>query len=90
MSGCHSYHSAGAGDTNTGAGAIGGDIEGGDTEVRGRGQSDGGQPGDPPLPPVLGLPRVLARPLDRAHHGHHIRVSVMASCYHPLSQSGPG
>ena len=42
---------------------------------RGGGQSDGYQPGDPPLHPVLGLPRVLGRPLDCAHHGHHIRVS---------------
>ena len=41
----------------------------------GGGQSDGYQPGDPPLHPVLGLPRVLGRPLDCAHHGHHIRVS---------------
>lgn len=48
----------------------------GDTQgERGGGQSDGYQPGDPPLHPVLGLPRVLGRPLDCAHHGHHIRVS---------------
>ena len=48
-------------------------------DTRAGGQSDGGQPGDPPLRPVLGLPRVLARPLDCAHHGHHIRVSVSVS-----------
>ena len=77
---------AGAGDTNTGAGDIGEDIEGWDTVLWGRGHSDGGQPGDPPVPPVLGLPRVLARPLDRAHHGHHIRVSVLM--FLSVSESG--
>ena len=56
-------------------------------DTRGRGQSDGDQPGDPPLHRVLGLPRVLGRPLDCAHHGHHIRVSNTLSS--PLgSESG--